>query len=155
MKGDKKIIDCLNALLTHELTAVDLYFVQSRMLANWGFTRLHERIGHEADDERGHADSLVERILFLGGHPDVASRAKLKIGNDPAQMLAYDLEYELEVSRTLNAGIALCRKKGDNGTRALLERLLKDTEDDHIFWLEQQLSLIESVGLKKYLSEQV
>ncbi|MEM7135164.1 MAG: bacterioferritin [Myxococcota bacterium] len=155
MNGDKKIIDCLNALLTHELTAVDLYVVQARMLANWGFTALQDRLAHEADDEREHANRLMHRILFLGGQPDVASRAELKVGNNPAEILAYDLQYEIEVGRALNEGIALCCRKGDNGTRALLEQLLRDTEDDHIFWLQQQLSLIEKVGLKKYLSEQL
>lgn len=154
MQGDSEIIECLNALLTKELTAIDQYFVQARMLEDWGFNRLHERIGHESDDERGHADKLVKRILFLEGQPDVASRAPLKIGSDPREMLANDLEYELEVSRALNEAIALCRTKGDNGTRELLEELLRDTEDDHIFWFQQQLGLIETIGLKEYLQEQ-
>lgn len=155
MKGSSEIIDCLNALLTNELTAIDQYFVQARVLEDWGFTRLHERIGHEADDERGHAGRLVKRILFLEGQPDVASRSKLKIGNDPREMLANDLEYELHVAQALNEAIALCREKGDNGTREMLEELLRDTEDDHIFWFQQQLSLIEKIGLKNYLSEQL
>ncbi|HSN84408.1 MAG TPA: bacterioferritin [Polyangiales bacterium] len=155
MKGSAEIIDCLNALLTNELTAIDQYFVQARMLEDWGFIKLYERISHEADDERGHADRLVKRILFFEGQPDVGSRAPLKIGSNPNEMLANDLEYELEVARTLNEAIALCRKHGDNGTREMLEELLRDTEDDHILWLEQQLSLIEKVGLKNYLSEQL
>ena len=155
MKGNGEIIDCLNALLTSELTAIDQYFVQARMLENWGFGKLHEQIAHEADDERGHADRLVKRILFLEGQPNVASRAKLKIGTNPQEMFANDLEYELQVARALNHGIALCRKMSDNGTREMLEDLLRDTEDDHIFWFEQQLSLIEKVGLKKYLAEQL
>lgn len=155
MKGSSEIIDCLNGLLTKELTAIDQYFVQARMLEDWGFTKLHERIGHEADDERGHADRIVKRILFLEGQPDVASRAALAIGSTPREMLANDLDYELEVARTLNEAIALCRKHGDNGTREMLEELLRDTEEDHIFWLEQQLSLIEKIGLEQYLSEQL
>lgn len=155
MKADREIIDCLNGLLTNELTAIDQYFVQARMLEDWGLAKLHERIAHEADDERGHADRLVNRILFLEGQPDVASRAALKIGSNPREMLANDLDYELEVARALNEAIELCRKQGDNGTREMLEELLRDTEEDHIFWLQQQLSLIEKVGLKKYLSEQL
>lgn len=155
MKGDSDIIDCLNALLTHELTAVDQYFVQARMLEDWGFTKLYERIAHETDDERGHADRLVKRILFLEGQPDVASRSALKIGSSPKEILANDLEYELVVAGALNEAIALCRDKGDNGTRQMLEELLRDTEEDHILWLEQQLELIDKVGLKKYLSEQL
>lgn len=155
MKGNPEIIDCLNALLTNELSAVDQYLVQAYMLEDWGFMKLHERIRHETDDERGHVVRLVKRILFLEGKPDVASRAKLKIGSDPRQMLVHDLDFELEVARALNEAIALCRKKGDNGTREMLEDLLRDTEEDHIFWLEQQLALIETLGLKKYLQEQL
>ena len=155
MKGNPEIIDCLNALLTNELSAVDQYLVQAHMLEDWGFMKLHERIGHETDDERGHVVRLVRRILFLEGHPDVASRAKLKIGSDPRQMLVNDLDFEFEVARALNEAIALCRKKGDNGTREMLEDLLRDTEEDHIFWLQQQLASIEILGLKRYLQEQL
>ena len=155
MKGNKDVIAALNALLTHELTAVDQYFVQGRMLENWGFMRLHARISHEADDERMHADKLVKRILFLEGQPDVASRAKLRIGSNPKEILESGLAYELEVAQALNDAIALCRKKADNGTRELLEELLNDTEMDHILWFRQQLELIEKVGLKKYLAEQL
>ena len=155
MKGDPQIIDRLNAILTKELTATDQYFVQSKMLEDWGFTRLQERIGHEAEDERGHADRLAKRILFLEGQPDVASREELRIGKNPKEMLENDLAYELEVSQALNDAIALCRDKGDNGSRDLLEDLLRDTQDDHIFWLEQQLTLIEQVGLETYLAEQL
>ena len=155
MKGNRDIIDCLNALLTRELSAVDQYLVQAHMLEDWGFTKLQERIGHETDDERGHVDRLVKRILFLEGQPDVASRVKLKIGSDPQAMLANDLELELEVAQGLNEAIALCRKHGDNGTREILKGLLLDTENDHIFWLQQQLSLVDRLGLKKYLQEQL
>ena len=155
MKGNREIIDCLNALLTNELTAIDQYFVQSRMLEDWGFTKLQVRIGHEADDERGHVDRLVKRILFLEGQPDVATRAALKIGSNPKDMLVSDLDLELGVAKALNDAIALCREKGDNGTREMLEELLRDTEADHIFWFEQQLSLIEEIGLKNYLQQQI
>jgi bacterioferritin len=142
-------------LLTNELTAIDQYLVQSRMLEHWGFLKLRDRIHHEADDERVHVDKLVKRILFLEGEPDVASRAKLKIGKSPKEMLANDLELELGVAKALNAAIGLCRKKADNGTREMLEELLGDTESDHIDWLEQQLHLIEELGLKSYLQEQL
>jgi bacterioferritin len=155
MKGNREIIDCLNALLANELSAVDQYLVQAHMLQDWGFTKLHERIGHETDDERGHVARLVKRILFLEGQPDVGSRTELRIGSAPREMLANDLEFEVDVARTLNDAIALCRKKGDNGTREMLEELLHDTEDDHIFWLQQQLALIEKLGLKRYLQEQL
>jgi bacterioferritin len=155
MTGNDKIIVALNTLLTHELTAVDQYFLQGRMLEKWGFIRLHERISHEADDERRHADMIVKRILFLEGQPDVASRAKLSIGSDPKEMLENDLAYELEVARHLNDALALCQEYGDNTTRELLEELLRDTEQDHILWLRRQLYLIETVGLEQYLCEQL
>ncbi len=153
MKGNSEVIDRLNALLTNELMAIDRYFVQSRMLENWGYEKLHERISHESDDERGHADKLVERILFLEGQPDVAARAELNIGTDPKEMLANGLAFELEVAKNLNDAIALCREKGDNGTREMLEELLNATERDHILWFETQLKLIDELGLKNYLSE--
>ena len=155
MKGSKEVVKCLNALLTNELTAIDQYLVQSRMLENWGYGKLHERISHESDDERGHAAKLIERILFLDGEPDVAARAKLRIGSDPKQMLENDLDFELEVARSLNDAIALCRDEGDNGTREMLEELLNDTERDHVFWFESQLKLIDEVGLKNYLTEMI
>lgn len=155
MKGSKKVIRSLNALLTHELTAIDQYLVQSRMLENWGYRKLHERIAHETDDERGHAEKLVHRILFLEGQPEVGARARLRIGSDPKEILENDLACEIEVARGLSDAIALCRKKGDNGTRELLEELLNDTERDHIFWLESQLERIEQVGLKSYLAEMI
>ena len=155
MKGDPRIIDGLNALLTKELSAVDQYVVQSHMFANWGYAKLHERIAHEADDERGHVSKLVHRILFLDGTPDVSSREPLQIGKEPRSMLENDLAYELEVARQINQIIVLCGDARDAGTRELLEELLKDTEEDHIWWLKGQLHVIASVGLDKYLAEQL
>jgi len=153
MKGDSEVIGRLNALLANELTAIDQYFVQSRMFEHWGYMKLHERISHESDDERGHADNLVKRILFLDGQPDVTARAALNIGTNPKEILENDLAFEIEVAKSLNDAIALCREKIDNGTRELLEELLADTERDHILWFETQLRLIDDVGLKNYLSE--
>jgi len=155
MQGDKKVIDCLNALLTEELSAVDQYVVQAAMFEDWGYTKLFERIAHEADDERGHARRLVQRILFLEGSPDVSSRSPLAIGTEPKSMLENDLKYELEVAAALRKGIDLCTEKSDGGTRQLLEELLRDTEEDHIFWLESQLHLIGQVGLERYLAQQL
>ncbi len=155
MEGNRDVIDRLNTLLATELTAIDQYFVQSRMLEDWGYTKLHERISHESDDERGHADRLIQRILFLEGQPDVGSRAPLSIGADPKEMLANDLAMELEVAKGLNDAIALCREKADNATREMLEELLRDTEMDHILWFETQLRLIEEVGLQGYLAEMI
>ncbi len=155
MKGSKEVIRNLNALLTNELTAIDQYLVQSRMLENWGYQKLYERISHESDDERGHSAKLVQRILFLEGQPEVAARARLRIGANPKEILENDLALELEVAQALNDAIAVCRDEGDNGTRELLEELLNDTERDHIFWFESQLKLIDEVGLKNYLAERI
>ncbi len=155
MNGSKKVLSMLNSLLASELTAMDIYLVQGRMFGDWGYGKLEARLVHEASDERQHADELISRILLLEGVPDVTERVKLKVGADPKEMLENDLGYELDVARALNEGIALSVAEGDNGTRALLEKLLKDTELDHIFWLQSQLKLIEDVGLKKYLAEQL
>ena len=155
MQGNKEVIASLNALLTGELSAIDQYVVQAHMLEDWGYRKLYERIAHETDDERGHVVKLVRRILFLDGVPDVATRVALDIGKNPKEMLESDLKLELLVAKSLNDAMALCRSKGDNGTRAMLEELLNDTERDHIFWLEQQLRLIDDVGLAEYLAEQL
>jgi bacterioferritin len=155
MKSKPVILSMLNTRLSAELSAMDLYLLQGRMLENWGFRKLQERFVHESSDERGHADRLIQRILFLDGEPDLAPRLKLSTGKNVKEMLDNALEYELEVATALNAGIALSEKEGDNGTRHLLEQLLKDTEEDHIFWLESQLKLIASLGLDKYLAQQL
>ena len=155
MQGSKKIVRTLNALLTQELTAMDQYLVQARMLENWGYGKLHERIAHESEDERAHADRLVQRILFLEGQPEVGARAKIDVGTNPKEILENDLAHELQVAKGLNEAIALCRDLHDNVTRGLLEELLHDTETDHVFWFESQLKLIDEVGLKKYLAEMI
>ncbi|MFZ5511744.1 MAG: bacterioferritin [Pseudomonadota bacterium] len=155
MKGDKKVIQLLNKLLTGELTAIDQYFIHSEMYLNWGLQRLHERVHHEMEDEREHARRLIARILFLEGKPDVASRAELAVGADVEQMLANDLALEQRVIGELRAAIADCEKHGDYVSRELLEDLLGDTEEDHAHWLEQQLGLIRMVGLQNYLQSQM
>ena len=155
MKGNSEVIDCLNGLLTHELTAIDQYLVQAAMLQNWGYHGLHARIAHEADDETAHVKKLIDRVLYLEGVPNVADRAPLDIGAGPKEMIESDLALEMTVAKQLNEGMALCRDKGDNGTRALLEELLNDTEQDHILWFETQLRLIRELGLEIYLAEKI
>lgn len=155
MRGDPDVVQHLNTLLCKELSAVDQYVVQAAMLDDWGYGRLHAQFAHEADDERGHVQLLVQRILWLEGKPEVSARTPLAIGDDPKQMLENDLKYELEVAGLLNEGIRLSRERGDNGTRALLEGILRDTEEDHIFWLESQLHVIGQIGLQNYLAEQL
>ncbi|MAQ18563.1 MAG: bacterioferritin [Sandaracinus sp.] len=153
MKGNTKVIERLNAQLTKELTSVDQYVLQAAMFDDWGHRKLHARLAHEADDEREHARRLIERILFLDGTPDVATREPMKVGSDVRSMLQNDLAHELEVAASLREGITACRDAKDAGSRALLEELLVDTEEDHIRWLETQLHLIDTVGLERYLAE--
>jgi bacterioferritin len=155
MKGDSKVIDILNSLLTNELSAADQYFVHSRMYQDWGLNKLYERIAHETQEELEHATRLVERILFLEGTPDVASREKLNVGSDVPSMLKNDLAVEYDVANRLKDAIAYCEQVKDYQTREILEILLKDTEEDHAYWLEQQLGLIDKVGLQNYLQSQM
>ena len=155
MKGNTKIIKLLNDLLAGELTAIDQYFVHSRMYEDWGFNKLYERISHEKDDETGHADLMIRRILFLEGKPNLTKREPLKIGSTVKEMLENDLALEYSVVKSLRAGIALCEQEQDYESRAMLVQQLEDTEEDHTYWLEKQLGLIERVGLENYLQSQM
>lgn len=154
LKGHPEIIDYMNKLLAGELAARDQYFIHSRMYAEWGYNKLFERIDHEMDDETGHAHDFIRRILMLGGTP-VSAPSEVNIGSDVAQMLKNDLKLELEVQANLKKGIVLCEKHQDYVTRQMLVEQLKDTEEDHAHWLEQQLNLIDHMGLKNYLQSQV
>ncbi|GLX78433.1 bacterioferritin [Thalassotalea insulae] len=155
MKGDKEIITQLNHLLAFELAAMDQYFIHSRMYQDWGFDKLFTRIDHEFDDEKSHASALIERILFLEGVPDMTTRDGLKIGSDVPEMLASDLRVEYAVDNKLKEVMALCEQKQDFVTRDMLQTLINDTEVDHAFWLEQQLGLIDKIGLENYLQSQL
>lgn len=155
MKGNNKIIDILNELLAGELTAMDQYFIHSRMFEDWGFSKLYERIDHEMDDEKQHADHLIKRILFLEGTPNLAKRSPLNIGKDVSEMLANDLALERQVIADLRAAIASCEQEQDYQTREILEVMLADTEEDHAYWLEKQLGLIDKIGLQNYLQSQM
>ncbi|MBM3114829.1 bacterioferritin [Jeongeupia naejangsanensis] len=154
MQGNTKVITALNELLAAELTSIDQYFVHSQMYDNWGYTKLFVRIDHERGDEIGHATRLIARILFLGGTPNVAARTALRIGGDVPAMLKNDLITEIEVAEALKKVIALCESVQDYVTRGMLVQLLDDTEQDHAHWLEQQLGLIEALGLPNYLQLQ-
>ncbi len=155
MKGEQKIIDTLNKLLTGEMSAADQYFIHSRMYQDWGLDKLFERLKHESEEELEHAAKLVERILFLEGFPDVASREALRIGKDVSEMMKNDLSYELDVVAALKEAIPICEELNDFQTREILEELLKDTEEDHTYWLEQQIGLINKVGLQNYIQSQM
>ena len=155
MKGDNQVIDQLNKLLAGELTAIDQYFIHSRMYENWGFHKLYERIHHEVQDEMGHADALIKRILFLEGRPELSIREPLHVGDNVPEMLKNDLALELNVVTALREVIAYCETVRDYQTREILTVMLKDTEDDHTYWLEQQLGMIAKIGLQNYLQSQL
>lgn len=155
MKGNDKVIAALNDLLAGELSSMDQYFIHSRMYEDWGFQKLFERIDHEFDDEKGHASLIIERILFLGGTPDMVARAPLNIGKDVPEMLQSDLNLELKVIDDLREVMALCEQVRDYQTRDMLQVLLDDTENDHTHWLEQQVGLIDKIGLQNYLQSQM
>ena len=155
MKGKEKVIAQLQKLLRGELAARDQYFTHSRMYEDWGLTKLYERINHEMEDETTHADALIRRILFLEGTPDLSEQDGLRIGKDVPAMLKNDLEVEYEVVNALKGAIAVCETEQDFQTREILEKMLADTEEDHAYWLEQQLGLIEKVGIQNYLQSQM
>ncbi|HZW20214.1 bacterioferritin [Noviherbaspirillum sp.] len=155
MKGDTAIIDILNGLLAGELTAVDQYLIHGEMYADFGFAHLAEHSLHESEHEREHARLLIQRILFLGGVPDLSKRHPLKVGNTVPEMLQADLDVEYQVVGDLKKAIAACEAARDYVTRDMLVRQLEDTEMDHAYWLEQQLRLIGLVGLQNYQQSQM
>ncbi len=154
MQGRRVVIDALNALLVNELAARDPYFIHSRMLAEWGLARAADRIAHEMADEAEHADALIKRILMLGGAPAMTPAA-WKVGADLPGIYANDLAVEQAVVMHLREVIALCEREQDFVTRGVLLPMLVDTEEDHAHWLEQQLGLIQEVGLQNYLQSQM
>ena len=151
MKGQQEVIEHLNRNLANELTAMDQYFIHSRMYEDWGLTQLYERIAHEMEDETGHADKIIKRILFLEGMPDLVTRSALRIGRNVPDMLKNDLDLEIKVIEDLKAAMQCCESAQDYQTREILQELLTETEEDHAHWLEQQLGLIEKMGLQNYL----
>ncbi len=155
MKGSKKVIDAFNRLLANELAAIDQYFIHSRMYEDWGLTHLYERLNHEMEEEKDHADWLIKRMLFLEGMPDMSTRRSLLIGKDVKSMMANDLKLELEVVECVRDVISICEQEKDYQSREVLEKLLYDTEEDHVYWLEQQLRLIDAIGIENYQQSQM
>lgn len=149
-----RVIDVLNDVLTAELTAVNQYFVHAEMCQNWGYDRLYQRIRLEAIDEMKHAESLIERVLYLEGIPNVQRLGKITIGETVKEQLQLDLVVEREAVTRLNAGLEVCRQCEDNGSRMLLEKILHD-EEEHTDWIESQLELIQQVGEANYLAQQI
>ncbi|QLF93078.1 bacterioferritin [Pseudomonas sp. ABC1] len=153
MQGQAQVIDYLKELLRGELAARDQYFLHSRMYQDWGFDKLFTRLDHEMEEETQHADALLQRILFLEGTPDM-SPEPINPGNDVPSMLRSDLALEYKVRAALAKGIALAEQLGDYQTRDILKLQLQDTEEDHAYWLEKQLGLIDRIGLQNYLQSQ-
>lgn len=154
MKGDPAIIEILNEVLTAELTAINQYFIHSKMCENWGYKRLAENKRKESIEEMKDAQVVIERILYLDGIPNMQRLNPVRVGEDAVEQHKNDLAVETEAIARLNRGIALCVAKGDNGTRDLLEHILEGEEESADF-LETQLHLIEEVGKAKYLAEQI
>ena len=154
MKGHEQVVELLNQVLTAELTAINQYFVHARMCENWGYERLWKKIREESIGEMRHADRLIERILYLEGVPNVQRLGKVRVGETVPEQLKLDLEVERAAVTMLNNGIELCRSLGDNGSRELLEDILKG-EEQHINWIEAQLTLIQQMGQAHYLAQQV
>ena len=154
MKGNEKIIEHLNMRLAEELTAINQYMVHSEMCDNWGYERLHKLIEKRAIDEMKHAEKLIARILFLDGRPIVNDLNKIQIGGEVPKMHDNDWAAENSAIKGYNESIALAVEIGDNGTRELLESILKE-EEDHIDWLEAQIDQIKQMGAQNYLVEQL
>ena len=154
MKGDARIIEILNDVLTAELTAINQYFVHGEMCESWGFERLHKIIRKHSIGEMKHAEEVIERILFLEGVPNVQRLGKITIGENVQEIFKSDYALEMEALPRLNQGIDLCRELGDNNSRHLLEEILQE-EEDHVDWIEAQISLIEQVGIQNYLAAQI
>ncbi len=155
MKGSDKVIEQLQSLLRGELAARDQYFTHSRMYDDWGLSKLYERLNHEMEEETELADALIRRMMFLEATPDLSQQDGLRIGSDVPSMLKNDLEVEYEVTDALKKAISVCEAEQDYQTREILEVMLKDTEEDHAYWLEKQLGLIKKIGLKNYLQSQI
>ena len=154
MKGDARVIEILNDVLTAELTAINQYFVHGEMCENWGYERLHRVIRKHSIGEMKHAEEVIERVLFLDGVPNVQRLGKINIGENVEEIFRSDYALELEALPRLQQGIELCRELGDNNSRHLLEEILQE-EEDHVDWLEAQMSLIEQVGIQNYLAQQI
>jgi bacterioferritin len=154
VKGDTQVIALLNDVLSAELTAVNQYWLHARLCENWGYERLWKKVREESLEEMKHADELIERILYLEGMPNLQKLGKISVGETVPEQFKLDLEVEYDAVKRLNDGIEASRSKGDNGTRAMLEKMLGD-EEDHVDWLEEQQRLLEDLGEAAYLAEQM
>jgi bacterioferritin len=154
MKGNPQVIDALNRALTIELTAINQYFCQAKMCMNWGFKLLGKKHYEESMGEMKHAEMLIDRILFLDGTPEIARYDVIRVGTNVQEMFENDLKLEMGGVKAYNETVELCMKVQDNGSRELVAPILVESEE-HVDWLETQLSLIAAVGLQNYLTEQM
>jgi bacterioferritin len=154
MKGDAKIVEALNQILTGELTGINQYFIHSRMCRNWGYERLAKKSHDESIGEMKHADEIIERILHLEGVPNMQRYNKVRVGETVREQLKLDRQLEVEAIGLMNKTIELAVARHDNGTRDLVEEMLR-SEEEHLDWLEAQLELVEQVGEQNYLAQQI
>ncbi len=154
MRGNDEIIEILNEVLTAELTAVNQYFLHSKLMEHWGYSRLAAHTRHESIDEMKHADEITDRILFFDGIPNYQRYFPLHIGETVPEQFQSDLELEYMAVERLNRGVAAAVAAGDNGTRELLARILV-SEEEHIDWLETQLETIRQIGAELYLAQHI
>ena len=155
MKGVPQVVNTLNGLLAGELMAADQYLAHGEIYSDFGLVRLAEHTLHEADHEREHARAIIQRILFLEGEPDVASRLPMTIGKSVEEMLKNDLQIEYQVAGHLKKAVAICEANQDFVSRDMLVQQIEDTEMDHAYFLEKQIRLIELVGIENYLQSQL
>ncbi len=154
MRGDPQVIEALNAVLTAELTAINQYFIHHKMCENWGYRRLSKKKYEEAIGEMKDADKVIARILYFDGVPNMQRMSPVRVGEDPIEQHKVDLALETEAIQRLNESVALCREKGDNGSREMLEDILTG-EEESADWLEAQLHIVDEIGKEAYLAEQI
>jgi bacterioferritin len=154
MKGNDEVIQVLQDVLCAELTAVNQYFIHARMCENWGYKKLAAHTRKEAIEEMQHAEQVIDRILYFDGAPNMQKYMKINVGRTVPEQFKNDLEVEYQAVPRLNKGIEVSRGQGDNGTRSLLEAILKD-EEEHVDFLEAQLGMIKEMGAENYLAQQM
>ena len=154
MKGNEEVIQVLQDVLCAELTAINQYFIHARMCDNWGYKKLAAYIKKESIEEMQHAQNVIDRILYFDGTPNMQKYMKINVGHDIPEQFHHDLDLEYQAVSRLNKGVELARAQADNGTRALLEQILRD-EEEHVDWLEAQLHMIKEMGAENYLAQQL
>ena len=154
MKGNDKVIELLNEVLTNELTAINQYFIHAKLCQDWGYTTLAKAMRAESIDEMRHAEQVIDRILYLEGMPNLQRLGKVSVGESVPEQFKLDLALEMTAVAFLNQSIKVCSDAGDNGSLELIKSILL-SEETHISWIEEQLSLIENIGIQNYLTQQL